>query len=87
MATAGCAGFSPADSSGRDPTGEGTDVPVEGGDAVDFDIETVAEGFDLPWVMEFLPERSELLVTERRGRLNLVDHDDEDLPLVRLVPA
>jgi aldose sugar dehydrogenase len=36
-------------------------------------IEKVAEGFDVPWSMCFLPD-GRILVTERAGRLRVVDH-------------
>lgn len=81
LAAAGCAGFSPVD-----PSGEGTDGLVERGDEVDFVVETVSDGFDLPWALAFLPEGSELLVTERRGTLNLVDRDDGTVEAVDGTP-
>lgn len=37
-----------------------------------FEIEWVAEGFDVPWSMAFLPD-GRMLVTERGGRLRLID--------------
>jgi glucose/arabinose dehydrogenase len=37
-----------------------------------FQIEWVAEGFDVPWSMAFLPD-GRMLVTERGGRLRLID--------------
>lgn len=40
--------------------------------AVEFRVETVAEGFEHPWDMAFLPD-GRLLVSERPGRLNLLD--------------
>lgn len=38
----------------------------------DFKLEQVAEGFDVLWALEFLPDGS-LLVTERKGNLWLID--------------
>ncbi|WP_373545992.1 PQQ-dependent sugar dehydrogenase [Chamaesiphon sp.] len=36
-----------------------------------FKVETVTEGLEVPWGMEFLPDRS-ILVTERPGRLRII---------------
>ncbi|MDQ2049584.1 PQQ-dependent sugar dehydrogenase [Natronolimnohabitans sp. A-GB9] len=40
------------------------------------EVETVADGLVHPWALEFLPDDARLLVTEREGRLRLVDRDD-----------
>ncbi|MDI5984741.1 PQQ-dependent sugar dehydrogenase [Halomonas sp. M4R5S39] len=42
--------------------------------AVDYRIETLAEGLDHPWSLAFLPGGG-MLVTERVGRLRLIDAD------------
>jgi aldose sugar dehydrogenase len=40
------------------------------------EIETVVDGLTNPWGLVFLPDDGRLLVTEREGRLRLVDPDD-----------
>lgn len=37
-------------------------------------IESIAEGLDVPWSLTFLPDRR-ILVTERVGRLRIIEHD------------
>jgi glucose/arabinose dehydrogenase len=61
---------SPEESTARD---EATTVESA---RVEFGVELVAEGFHLPWAVAFLPGDTRLLVTERRGTLNLVDRED-----------
>lgn len=39
-----------------------------------FTVETVAEGLEFPWSIDFLPDGSKL-VTEREGRLRVIDAD------------
>ncbi len=48
-------------------------APATQAEESSFDIETVAEGFNQPWGMAFLPGDGRLLVTERPGALKLVD--------------
>ena len=36
-------------------------------------VATVAEGLEHPWALAFLPEQAGMLVTERPGRLRIVD--------------
>ncbi|MGE8497376.1 MAG: PQQ-dependent sugar dehydrogenase [Pseudomonas sp.] len=42
--------------------------------AMDYRIETVTEGLEYPWAMAFLPD-GRMLVTERPGRLRLIESD------------
>ncbi len=39
----------------------------------DYQIQTVAQGFDHPWGMVFLPNKTDLLVTEKKGILKQVN--------------
>jgi glucose/arabinose dehydrogenase len=48
----------------RSPTPKSTDAPLR--------VETVARGLERPWALAFLPD-GRLLVTERPGRLRIVD--------------
>ncbi len=41
-----------------------------------FEVETVADGFDQPWGLEFLPDDSRMLVTELPGTLSLLDREE-----------
>jgi aldose sugar dehydrogenase len=56
------------------------------GESSAFEIETVAEGFDRPWGMTFLPGDGRLLVTERPGHLKLVDRETGDVEQIFGVP-
>jgi aldose sugar dehydrogenase len=46
---------------------------VSHSEAQDFRMETVCEGFDVPWSMAFLPD-GKMLVAERPGRLRVVEN-------------
>ncbi|WP_267163822.1 PQQ-dependent sugar dehydrogenase [Halovenus salina] len=89
---AGCLGDDGASTpSGGTPTGE---TPTSGGSDTpnatathEFAVETVTEAVDAPWGMSFLPRESQLLVTERGGRLSLIDHETGELTPVDGAPA
>lgn len=55
-------------------------------DASAYEIETVAEGFDNAWGMAFLPDDGRLLVSERPGRLKLVDRDSGEVEEISGLP-
>jgi aldose sugar dehydrogenase len=59
-------------SGGSDQPREPEGAPGSGDDTHSYRVETLAEGFEHPWAMAFLPD-GRVLVTERPGRLNLVD--------------
>ncbi|MFC7185409.1 PQQ-dependent sugar dehydrogenase [Halorubrum yunnanense] len=62
------------------------DVPSDDGDDVEYAVERVAEGFENPWGLAFVPEDGRLLVTERPGRLSLVDPEDGSRSVVEGLP-
>ncbi|HET9940401.1 MAG TPA: PQQ-dependent sugar dehydrogenase, partial [Candidatus Eisenbacteria bacterium] len=63
----GCATPSYVDAEApRSPTPKSIDAPVR--------VETVAEGLEHPWGLEFLPD-GRMIVTERPGRLRIVTPD------------
>src|SRR3984893_5317255 len=53
---------------------------------VPFRVETVLSGLDHPWSLAFLPD-GRMLVTERPGRLRILDKDGKLSPPVEGVPA
>ncbi len=53
--------------------------------AADYELETLAEGFDYPWSIAFLPG-GDLLVTERSGSLLRVSADGSDRTALAGVP-
>jgi len=55
-------------------------------DEQDFRLVKVADGLDTPWALDFLPD-GRMLVTERSGRLRVVDRDGTLLSPVAGTPA
>lgn len=81
---AGCGGSS---SGGPDQDGgNGGGQSGDTGHNVSFQVETVFSGLSHPWGMAFLPD-GRLLVTERSGRLNLIDPSSGEREQVSGVPA
>lgn len=65
--------------------GQTQELAVERSDRATFRVVTVAEGLEHPWAMAFLPD-GRALVTERDGRLRLLDADGELSPPLGGVP-
>jgi quinoprotein glucose dehydrogenase len=87
---AGCAarGGSDSGSNSTAETDSGTDAD-DGSNSTttEYVVETVAEGFTHPWALCFLPDDAGLLVTERAGRVVLVDRDSGDVTRVSDTPT
>ncbi|TKX75384.1 PQQ-dependent sugar dehydrogenase [Halorubrum sp. GN11_10-6_MGM] len=69
---------------GDDPDGD--DPSPDDGAEVEYAVETVADGFENPWGLAFLPGDGRLLVTERPGRLSLVDPESGETEPVAGAP-
>ena len=64
----------PANAPDQKPAFEGqTRAPLKTA-MVEFDVQTVAKGFEKPWALAFLPD-GRMLVTEKPGRLRVVTAD------------
>ena len=86
FSTAGCLGL-PGSSSTDDDSPTDDSSTSNGVDEVEgVEIETVVDGLDHPWGLSFVPATSKLLVTERGGRLTLVDTADGSLETVDGTP-
>lgn len=60
-------------------------VGVQHSELHSYRIESIAEGLDVPWSISFLPD-GRILVTERVGRLRIIDHGKLDPTPVAGVP-
>ncbi|MGQ3329055.1 MULTISPECIES: PQQ-dependent sugar dehydrogenase [Halorubrum] len=78
-------GLSDGDGNGGD-SDDGAPVAPDDGADVEYAVERVAEGFENPWGLAFLPEDGRLLVTERTGRLSLVDPESGSRSTVEGAP-
>ncbi len=92
LSLAGCLGDSGEASDddgddGDDGDGGDADRPSDDGADVEYAVERVADGFENPWGLAFLPDDGRLLVTERPGRLSLVDPADGTRAPVDGTPA
>jgi aldose sugar dehydrogenase len=97
LATAGGAGYAyqthsagvdprPPNGTGQIPAFPGQTRAPEAKTNVAFDVVPVAAGLDHPWGLAFLPS-GKMLVTERAGRLRVVDKDGTLSPAVTGLPA
>jgi aldose sugar dehydrogenase len=59
---------------------------VQSSEEHSYRIESVAEGLDVPWSLSFLPD-DRLLVTERAGRLRIIEHGELRPAPIEGVPA
>ncbi|KYH25648.1 glucose / sorbosone dehydrogenase [Halalkalicoccus paucihalophilus] len=85
LSVAGCVGPSDDEPGSDTGDGNGTAGDESDGESGGYEIETVAEGFANPWALEFLPDDG-MLVTEREGRLSIVDREDGTAETVGGVP-
>jgi len=85
LSLAGCLGESGDDGDGG-VGGDGGDAHPDDGADVEYAVENVADGFENPWGLAFLPDDDRLLVTERPGRLSLLDPEGGSRSTVGGVP-
>ncbi|WP_245998526.1 PQQ-dependent sugar dehydrogenase [Halalkalicoccus subterraneus] len=85
LSAAGCVGPSDDEPGSDTGGGNGTDGNESDGAPAGYEVETVAEGFANPWAIAFLPDGG-MLVTEREGRLSIVDREDGTTETVGGVP-
>lgn len=85
-AVAGCLGPRRESGDGADSTGEKTTAADEStAQSPDFEVETVATGFRHPWGLAMLSDFG-LLVTERPGRLQLLDRSTGERSAISGLP-
>ena len=93
LSIAGCLGDGGSNGGGTTDGDDGdgddsaSDPSPDDGEAVEYAVERVADGFENPWGLAFLPDDGRLLVTERPGRLSRVDPEDGAREAVEGVPA
>ena len=85
LSIAGCLGEENASGDG-DAGDEGPSGSPDDGADVEYAVGRVAEGFENPWGLAFLPADGRLLVTERPGRLSILDPADGTRTAVEGVP-
>jgi glucose/arabinose dehydrogenase len=61
-------------------------LPAAAEEGPSFEVETISEGWEHPWGMAFLPDGGSVLVTERPGRLSLVEVESGDATEISGVP-
>ncbi|WP_435074095.1 PQQ-dependent sugar dehydrogenase [Halorubrum sp. HHNYT27] len=87
LSIAGClGGRGEGGDAGDDAGDEASDGSSDDGADVEYAVERIADGFENPWGLAFLPEDGRLLVTERPGRLSIVDPADGTRTAVEGVP-
>ncbi len=57
------------------PVGDGEEDDDAVSEGLTYDVETVSAGFGNPWALEHVPDTRYILVTERPGRLHVLDRD------------
>lgn len=60
-------------------------LPV-GAQATGYRIDTVVDGLEFPWALAFLPD-GRMLVTERPGRLRVIENGADGMPALRAEPV
>src|SRR6185369_10924062 len=66
-------------------TGTRGEAPVFGSSAGELEVRTIARGLANPWALAFLPD-GKMLVTERPGRMRIVNAEGQISPPLKGVP-